>query len=73
VQITIERVTVPTDDVRALISELEQVLGAEYPPEQRHGLSLDAIFQPHIQFFVAHGDRGAVGCGGVALFSDSLR
>jgi len=70
VQITIERVTVPTDDVRVLISELEHVLGAEYPPEQRHGLSLDAIFQPHIQFFVAHGDTGAVGCGGVALFAD---
>jgi putative acetyltransferase len=70
VQITIERVTAPTDDVRVLISELEQVLGAEYPPEQRHGLSLDAIFQPHIQFFVAHSDTGAVGCGGVALFAD---
>lgn len=69
-QITIERVTSPTNDVRALISELEQVLGAEYPPEQRHGLPLDAIFQPHIQFFVAHGDSGAVGCGGVALFAE---
>lgn len=69
-QITIERVTAPTDDVRALISELEQVLHAEYPPEQRHGLSLDGIFQPHIQFFVAHGDTGAAGCAGVALFAD---
>ena len=68
--ITIERVPVPTDDVRALISELEQVLSAEYPPEQRHGLSLDAIFQPHVQFFVAQGDSGAVGCGGVALFPE---
>jgi putative acetyltransferase len=70
VQITIEQVTVPDDDVRFLISELEQVLQAEYPPEQRHGLSLDAIFQPHILFFVAHGDTGVVGCGGVALFAD---
>lgn len=70
VQISIDRVVVPTDDVRALISELEQVLGAEYPSEQRHGLSLDAIFQPHIQFFVAHRDGSAVGCGGVALFAD---
>src|SRR3954471_15359239 len=68
--LVIERTTTPTDDVRSLISELEQVLHAEYPPEQRHGLSLDAIFQPHIQFFVAHGDTGAVGCGGVALFAD---
>jgi putative acetyltransferase len=70
VQIAIERVTVPSDEVRALISELEQVLGAEYPAEQRHGLSLDAIFQPHVQFFVARDETAAVGCGGVALFGD---
>ena len=70
VRIAIEHVTAPNDDVRALVSELEQVLQAEYPPEQRHGLSLDSIFQPHIQFFVAQGDGGAVGCSGVAMFAD---
>jgi putative acetyltransferase len=46
------------------------VLSAEYPPEQRHGLALDAIFQPHIRFFVARLDGVAVGCGGVAVFAD---
>jgi putative acetyltransferase len=51
--LVIERTTTPTDDVRSLIAELEDSLAAEYPPEQRHGLALDAIFQPHIQFFVA--------------------
>jgi putative acetyltransferase len=56
--------------VRTLVSELEAVLAAEYPPEQRHGLALDAIFQPHIRFFVAKRRGTAVGCGGVALFSD---
>ena len=69
-QLIIERATAPTDDVRGLIVELEDSLAAEYPPEQRHGLAIDAIFQPHIQFFVARVDGGAVGCAGVALFAD---
>jgi putative acetyltransferase len=66
----IERTTSPSDDVRSLIGELEDSLAAQYPPEQRHGLSLDAIFQPHIQFFIARLDGAAVGCAGVALFAD---
>ena len=68
--IHIERVVSPTDDVRALVGELEAELSANYPPEQRHGLSLDAIFQPHVRFFVARLDGSAVGCAGVALFAD---
>jgi putative acetyltransferase len=60
----------PNDAVRLLVGELEDVLSAEYPPEQRHGLSLDAIFQPHVRFFVATLDGAPVGCGGVALFDD---
>lgn len=66
----IEAASGPTDEVRALIGELEAVLSAEYAPEQRHGLALDAIFQPHIRFFLARLGGTAVGCGGVALFSD---
>jgi putative acetyltransferase len=66
----IERATTPSDDVRSLIAELEDHLAAGYPPEQRHGLALDAIFQPHIQFFVARLDGAAVGCAGVAMFAD---
>jgi putative acetyltransferase len=68
--VLIEPVHKPTDEVRALIGELNQTLAAEYPPEQRHGLALDAIFQPHIRFFLARLDGEAVGCGGVALFDD---
>src|SRR5262245_32417066 len=68
--IAIEPATAPTDEIRALVGELEGVLSAEYPPEQRHGLALDAIFQPHIRFFVGRLDGVAVGCGGVALFAD---
>jgi len=68
--ILIEPVAAPTSEVRALIAELDRTLSAEYPPEQRHGLALDAIFQPHVRFFVGYLDGEAVACGGVALFDD---
>ena len=60
----------PREDVRALVEELNDELGALYPPEQRHGLALEAISQLHIRFFVACKDGSSVGCGGVALFPD---
>ena len=66
----VEAVAGPTAEVQDLIAELEATLAAEYPPGQRHGLKLAAIFQPHIRFFVARLDGAVVGCGGVALFSD---
>lgn len=69
-EITVELVPAATDDMRALIGELDRILSAEYTPEQRHGLALDALFQPHIRFFLAQLDGAAVGCGGVALFDD---
>jgi putative acetyltransferase len=65
--ISIELVPAVTDDVRLLVGELEQLLSAEYRPEQRHGLPLDRIFQPHIRFFVARHNGEPAGCGGVAL------
>ncbi len=65
--ISVAPVTRATDDVRALIGELEAVLSAQYPPEQRHGLAPDAIFRPNIRFFLARVGDAAVGCGGVAL------
>lgn len=64
----IERVAAPTEAARLLVGELEAELSAAYPPEQRHGLKLDAIFKPHIRFFVATIDGEPAGCGGVALF-----
>lgn len=65
--VLVERMTSPTEIVRELVGELETVLSAEYPPEQRHGLAIEAIFQPHIHFFTATLDGAPVGCGGVAL------
>jgi hypothetical protein len=37
---------------------------------QRHGLSIEQLFEPHVRFFVARLDGLAVGCGGVAFFND---
>src|SRR5882757_5974027 len=69
-EVRIQIALAATDEVRLLIGELEAVLAAEYPPEQRHGFSLDGIFQPHVRFFLARRQGAAVGCGGVALFPD---
>jgi putative acetyltransferase len=68
--VAIEHAATPDADVRALIGELDRELSRDYAPEQRHGLALDAIFQPHIRFFVARINGSAVGCGGIALFPD---
>lgn len=69
-RIVIELAPVATDELRALIGELDRTLAAEYLPEQRHGLALDAIFEPNIRFFLARLNDAAVGCGGVAVFAD---
>jgi putative acetyltransferase len=68
--VRIEAAPTATEEVRSLVDELEALLSLEYPPEQRHGLALGAIFQPHVRFFLARLRGGAVGCGGVALFPD---
>jgi putative acetyltransferase len=67
-QILIERVESITDDVRALIHELDTELAVAYPPEQMHGLTLRSLFEAHVQFFIARVDDAAIGCGGVAFF-----
>jgi putative acetyltransferase len=66
--IAIERVHKATPEIEKLVDELESELAARYPPEQRHGLKIDTLFEPHIRFFVARAGSAAVGCGGVALF-----
>ena len=49
VELTIELTTMPTDDVRASVREGDHATA--YPPEQRHGLAIDAIFRFPIRFF----------------------
>jgi putative acetyltransferase len=67
-QLLVERVTEPTDEVRELVDLLERELSMHYAAEQRHGLKLAEIFQPHIRFFIARRGGRAIGCGGIALF-----
>ena len=66
--ITIEHLSGTTPDAERLIAELDAVLGALYEPEQRHGLSVEQVFEPHVRFFVAYLGDEAVGCGALALF-----
>jgi putative acetyltransferase len=68
--IIIDEMRAPDADVRLLIGELEEDLSSHYAPHQRHGLALEAIFQPHIRFFLARRGAEALGCGGVALYPD---
>ena len=69
-EITIERVVEATPELRALVGELNELLEAAYPPEQRHGLALERLFDPHMRFFLARLEGAPVGCGGVALFDN---
>jgi putative acetyltransferase len=67
VDVTIERVPAPTDEVRQLLTELDEALSG-YTPEQRHALSLDQLFEDDVRFFAARLDGAAIGCGGVAFY-----
>jgi GNAT superfamily N-acetyltransferase len=66
--VTVERVLVPTPAVTQIVGELDAVLGALYSAEQRHGLRIEQLFEPNIRLFLAHADGQPVGCGGVAFF-----
>jgi len=68
--LTIERAVEATPEVHDLIGELNEVVGAAYETHQRHGLSIEQLFEPNVRFFVARLDGLAVGCGGVAMFDD---
>ena len=65
--IDVELTNSVTDELRELIAELDRTLAQDYAPEQRHGLTLEGIFAPHVRFFIARRDGAALGCGGVAL------
>jgi putative acetyltransferase len=65
--ITLERTTHATDEARALVEELEAELSEGFEAHQRHGLSIEKVFQPHIHFYIARLDGQAMGCGGVAF------
>jgi putative acetyltransferase len=66
--ITTELVTAPTAYAAALLASLDRELSALYTREQRHGLTLDELFKPHVRFFVAWLGGEPAGCGGLAFY-----
>ena len=66
--LTIERVSVATDEIRELVAELDRALAGPYLPEQHHYLPFDELFEDNVRFFAARADGVAVGCGGVGLY-----
>jgi putative acetyltransferase len=68
--IRIERAVEASPEVHDLVGELNDVLGAAYESHQRHGLSIEQLFEPNVRFFLARLENLAVGCCGVALFDD---
>lgn len=69
--VVLELVRTPTDEGGRLIEALERELSGSYSEEQRHGYSLERVFQPHISFFVARVGGEAAGCGAIA-FADGV-
>jgi len=47
----------------ALIEELDGYLAGLYPAESRHGLSVPALLDPSVRFFLATCAGAIVGCG----------
>jgi len=65
--VVIELTQSPTPEVLDLLGELDAALSGPYAADQRHALSVEQLFQPHIRFFLARLDGVAVACGGVAF------
>lgn len=57
-----------SDEGMALISELQTHLESFYPPESRHGFSVERMVAEGVAFFVLRVDGEAAGCGGIKLF-----
>ena len=55
-------------DARTLIAELEAHLEPFYPPESRHGLSVEQLLEEAVAFFLLRYADTPAGCGGIKLF-----
>ena len=65
----IARESPDTKTARQLIAELVEALDhPDYPPESRHGYSVEKLIREEVHFFVMREDGEAVGCGGVQFF-----
>ncbi|HEX3559932.1 MAG TPA: GNAT family N-acetyltransferase [Pyrinomonadaceae bacterium] len=59
-----------TFDAVSLIAELEAFLEPLYPPESRHGFSVDKLLAEDVAFFLLRTDEMPAGCGGIKLVGD---
>lgn len=59
-----------TPDAISLITELEDHLSSFYPPESRHGFSVDKLLAEDVAFFLLRTDEQPAGCGGIKLMGD---
>ena len=64
--ITAERPDTP--DATGLITELQAHLESFYPPESRHGFSIERLVAEGVPFFVLRAEGQPAGCGGIKLF-----
>jgi putative acetyltransferase len=64
----IERAAVPTAEIVALLTALDEALSQGYSPDQHHALSLQKLFQPDVRFFVARRGGDAIACGGIGFY-----
>jgi putative acetyltransferase len=55
-------------DAIVLITELESQLAPLYPPESRHGYSVEKLVAQAVAFFVLRANDTPAGCGGIQLF-----
>lgn len=68
--VTIQKERPDTADAIQLIDELDTVLSAEYPPEDRHGYSVQKLIDQGVEFYVVRHNGQAAGCGGVQIYDD---
>jgi hypothetical protein len=69
VVITPERPDMP--DARRLIDELDEHLGARYPPSSRHAFSVDRLLEEGVEFFVLRAGDEPAACGGILFVEAS--
>jgi len=68
--ITITEERPDSTDAIQLIDELQTFLNPEkYPPESRHGYSVEKLLREDVAFFVIWHDGTPAGCGGIKLFN----
>ncbi|MBA4137783.1 MAG: N-acetyltransferase [Opitutus sp.] len=59
-------------DASTLIGELQAHLESFYPPESRHGFSVERLIADGVAFYVLRVDGAPAGCGGIKLYGDAV-